>query len=127
VDRLPTGPAPVENQLLQVSLDEAPRTLDAPPIGQHQREAGGRIRLLYGDLHQPRLLLPVRTPPVIERRHRHAVVDTKLAPRHPAFRESLNDSANLFLASRPAILSEVFRPLKMDSSDAYDGTSFPAV
>jgi hypothetical protein len=54
--------------------------------------------------NQPRLLLPVRTPPVIQRQHPNAVLGAIFAPRHPAFRKSSYDSANLFLVPHPAIV-----------------------
>ena len=45
-----------------------------------------------------------------------------LAPRHPAFGKSLDDAADLFLASHPAIFGGIARPIKMGSSDAYTAT-----
>jgi hypothetical protein len=53
------------------------------------------------------------------------MLGTLLAPRHPALRKSLNDSANLFLAPHPAIFDRVSSPNKMGSSNAYTSPSAP--
>ena len=60
------------------------------------------------DLHQPRLALPLRPPPVIQTCViADVVLGAILAPRHPALRKSLDDAPNLFLAPHPAIFGGI--------------------
>ena len=85
----------------------------------NQREADARLRWFNGDSHQLRLPLLLRTPPIIQSRDCDAALGAIRAPRHSAFRKSLNDFANLFLAPHPAIFNGVFYIFKTGSLDAY--------